>query len=152
MEDNRHAIKKRELYFLKWLSPCVAVCIHCTVCFSLLLQYQMRQFQVSKNAWTNCSASLYSVTITQNPLEAEAEKSMVATVESIMNKSAQPLYNELYNNLGTPLATSLFYHDAVRSTTGDASCLLLSHNTTVSSSPHRAWPHITLDSNPHEEW
>lgn len=49
-----------------------------------------------------------------------------------MNRSAQPLYNELYNNLGTPLATSLFYHDAVRSTTGDPSSLLLSDNTTLS--------------------
>lgn len=131
MEDNRYAIKKKGAVSSE-ISPCVAVCIHCPVCFSLLLQYQMRQFQVSKNAWTNCSASLYSVTITQNPLEAEAEKRMVATVESIMNKSAQPLYNERYNNLGTPLATSLFYHDAVRSTTGDPSSLLLSDNTTLS--------------------
>lgn len=77
---------------------------------------------------------------------------MVVTVESIMNRSAQPLYNERYNNLGTPLATSLFYHDAVRSTTGDPSSLLLSDNTTLSPPlPHRPWPHITLDSNPHEE-
>lgn len=69
-----------------------------------------------------------------------------------MNKSAQPIYNEYYNNLGTPLATSWFYHYAVRSTTGDPSCLLLLDNTPLSPPlPTDPLPHITLDRNPCEE-